>query len=167
MQFPDSLENLLIQAAQTADTSYWTIGDLTNDACKVLVKSGYKESEVRAYVSNLISWEPDTIRDQQRMSEKIPATKRTYNLSRHQYRACLNSPDWEKYARLAVEYGDDHNGRSAPVNVIREWIKGNKDQTPKWKQWLQQLIDLAEKITRDESTPDNIRTILKSVLSLV
>jgi len=163
IKLPDEIENILIQAAQSADNSYWKIGDVANELCDVFEIS-YSKIEVRASVANLIGWDTETIRDQQRMSKLIPEQKRIYNLSRHQYRACLNAGgDWEEYAERAVEYAHEHGGKTAPVNTIRMWVKGENRETPKWRSRLDRLIELAESIYSDPETPDHIRDFVQPV----
>lgn len=126
----------------------------------------YTKHDIRAAIGNSIGWDQDTLRDQQRMCEKIPAQKRRYQLSRHQYRACLSAgEDWELYADKAIEYGDEHGGKSAPVNVIRKWIKGDDNEEPKWPHWLEKLIDIAEKIYTSDA-PEPLKEAMQSIINL-
>lgn len=163
IKLPDEIQNILIQAAQTADASYWIIGDVSNDLCDAY-QIAFSKLEVRSVVANLIGWNTDTIRDQQRMSKLIPPNKRTYNLSRHQYRACLNAGDeWEDYAERAVEYAHDHGGKTAPVVTISNWVKGEEREVPKWKLRLERLVELAESIFADPDTPDHVKEFVQPV----
>lgn len=163
---PDELQTILIDCAQKADTMYWKIGDITTETISLLYPI-YTKLVIRNTIANLIGWQTETVRDQQRMSEKIPQSKRTYNLSRHQYRACLAAgDDWELYAEQAVEYSYDHGGKTAPVNVIREWIKGDGNEEPLWKQWIQKLFDIAERIYDSPDVPEDVKEFVEPILRI-
>ena len=162
---PDEIENLLIQKASDIDKNYWDLGDITVDLVDEL-KSIYPKFEIRGAIARTTNFATETIRDQERMSRMIPANKRTYPLSRHQYRACLAAgKDWEKYAIRAVEEMDQYGGRTPPVTIIRKWVAGTEEEyQEKWIKILEKVQELCELLTA-ENVPDPVRIMAKEVLN--
>lgn len=158
IKLPDELEAILLQASVQVDMGYWTIGDITADLVDELVPGSATKAEVRGYVANRARLATETVRDLERMSRKIPAEKRTYNLSRHQYRACLNAGDkWEEYAQRAEESSADYGGAPTPVSVIWEWVRQNKDEEPTWTRTLAKIVRLARTLVDNKDTPPDIQ----------
>jgi hypothetical protein len=159
-KLPDDTANQIIQRTGDIDDNYWWLGDLTADLIDEL-KGLAKKSEIRREIAVYARISPETLRDQERMSRKIPPDKRIYELSRHQYRACLGSGDWEAIAIRAVESADEYNGHPAPVAVIRGWISGKP--APTWESKWERLVRLAEVLSEMPDIPDYVQVITLAI----
>lgn len=164
IKLPDELENRFIQLSEEIDKNTWIIGDLTNELV-LAYNTTVDEKEVREEIANLIGRAPETIRDYMWMSRVIPAQERVYNLSRHQYRACLGAGDlWKVYAEQAAIYPDSHGGKRAPVLLIRSWVEAAKEE-PDWKALWDKIVKAAYKINTND-LPEKVDEIIQNILEI-
>jgi hypothetical protein len=160
-ELPDDVQVILIQKADEIDKNYWDIGDI----CVHLedeLGDYYKASDIRREVSDCTRWRPETLRDIIWMCRRIPPPKRVYELSRHQYRACLAAGDlWEKYAEQAQI---KRNGKPIPVSVIRQWIKDGDDELDDWERWWNRIYKAALHITSE--APETVWEICQHIIEV-
>ena len=156
--------NEIIQYSQVIDENYWRLGDIGNEIYFIL-KNTYSKSDCASLVAFYAKWKPSTVQDQMWMCEQIPRAKREYELSRHQYRACLAAgARWEVYAKKAEEYADENGGHTASCALIRRWIDGHDDAPPVWEKRWKKLIELADAIANDEQASEEAREICQNII---
>lgn len=162
---PDEVVSLAIQLANEYSNHSWAIGDFCVDVIDEF-STVYSKGAIRASLAEVSKLNSETLRDRERISRKIPKSKRTYYpLLYSQYRACLSAGDrWEEYARWAVESMDEYSGNPPSVAVIRAKIKDNNDETPYWPRRIEQMVKLCEDTINDKMTPDRVKSEVKSIL---
>jgi hypothetical protein len=164
LKLPDEPINELIQIAHTDTENAFRKGDLC-----IMMIDGLKNIFPKHFIRSKISVETgiatETLRSREWVSRSIPPTRRIYELSFHQYRACLAAGDkWEIYAKRAIDEMDNYNGRIAPVAVIRAWISGTKDEVPSWKKKWEALTEKAESLINDPELPAKNKYVLGLLL---
>lgn len=165
IQLPEDIVNEILQYSQVIDTNYWHLGDIGNKIYFIL-KNTYSKSDCASLVAYYAKWKQSTVQDQMWMCEQIPRAKREYELSRHQYRACLAAGEkWEEYAKKAEEYADQNGGHTATCALIRKWIDGYKDAPPVWEKRWNKLLELAEAIAKDDQAREDVREICQNITS--
>lgn len=166
IRLPDSLIDRLMQLATDIDTKYWDLGDIA-EAVLTEFRPYFKVSAIIAELCKWTQWQPETLRDQIRMSHMIPKHKRLeYSaLSRHALRACLGAgAEWEKYAQRALESADTYGGRMPPVSVIRGWVKGSTDaQIEAWKRHIEEILEHVEDLSKDPNAPEDLRLLMVEI----
>ncbi len=159
LELPDDVQVILIQKADEIDRNYWDIGDI----CVTLedeLGAYYELCQIRAVVSDCTRWKPETLRDIIWMCRRIPPSKRIYELSRHQYRACLAAGDlWENYAQRAQI---KLNGKPTPVSVIRQWVTDGDDNIDDWERWWNRMYKNALHITSE--APESVWEICQQII---
>lgn len=162
----DQLSSLLDQSGKTQ----WEIGDFIVAYWEEMLKYVHP-SEVREQHAELIRQfaagtraDRTTLRDREKMSMFFTVEDRLRwgeVFSYHQFRALRSAgEDWEEYAVRAAD-------ENWSVARIRKEIKGEHTLAEVIRKRLDKIEDNARKIMDDEEVPDNVRTSLMLIPTIV
>lgn len=135
------------------DISHETKGEVPWERCLRMART-----EIIRQMSDGTGADPSTLRDREVMGRFFPKeVRKKYEdkLTFHQLRACKYAgEEWRKWADWAVEYADEHNGKTAPVRIIRKEIKKEGDGADKlWLARIGRIKSAAYLIMTDALAP--------------
>lgn len=168
INLPQAIKDYAIQLATDHSQNSWDIGDFCIDVIDEF-STVYSKGAIRSSLAEVSKLNTETLRDRERISRKIPESKRTYYpLLYSQYRACLSAGDrWEEYARWAVESMDEYGGNPPSVVVIRAHIKGAGDEAPYWPKRIEKMMTLCEDMINDEKAPDLVKSEAGKIMRML
>ena len=143
------------------------IGDFINDLAVELRASATEVSRVLAYE---LGSSEHTLRDYAYVASKVCEEHRDkYQLSRHQWKACLGAGDgYLAVAEWAIGYADTNGGRPASVRAIWAHVMGMSEEDYEAENYLVRYVTRLKSLmhdgSRDMKLPETYRTRLREWL---
>lgn len=163
---PDEIIETLRQLQGDAERHQWGVGDflvgVVDELSAVYEIAGVRRARtwLVRHMANRIGADESTLRDRECVARFFPEEVRgAYPFSWSQWRAIKSAGDnWKEYADWAAD------NLPAPVTLIRQKIKANGHEKPKWIYKWEKAMDFLEDIADDEEAPQNVRSFANGII---